>query len=464
MQLKLNLITVFIIFFLAFNIGNAQFDYSKFEYPDVERKALNASLMLNGGHSYSKLSNFDFVFTGFNQSGALDYSFLSNTRKKQKITTFFTDIDFSYSRQKNGLSSEISTTTQFNPYILFSNHIRNYKADNRYREFYYLANAELNTRKTNDEDVNNFSISPSIGYRIGIGRIEPASELFDAMFIVSDLKDRGFLLEMDQDVMFEFGRLLAQQRQQRILDSRRLYVRQMEGINSWLAQKIEGFEALDYVATSVIISDNWLFNQFFNRAIGVRKSIGIDLRTSYFESSPNFKQDRSQISIYGEVYNTNPVNQHAHRSMLIMAGISYARQNILPTNNLEDHTLSPFISAACRYTYYPISRTSLSLLADIRASYNFKSESFDNVLIVLPRIGFNMSYFLNYQTRINADITVRYSHTSADFAQGNINPDHEIYGNQTNVIFRESLFRPLVFSETKGFLMNGSVSILHSFY
>jgi hypothetical protein len=44
--------TIFIKFLLFLNIGHAQIDYSKFEYPDVERKALNASLIFNGKLSY----------------------------------------------------------------------------------------------------------------------------------------------------------------------------------------------------------------------------------------------------------------------------------------------------------------------------------------------------------------------------------------------------------------------------
>lgn len=76
--------TLVILFYSSFSI-EGQIDYSKFIYPDVERRSLDLSLFLNGNGFHTNDRNYSTLNrTNFNSNGGLVYSFIKNNRSLQK--------------------------------------------------------------------------------------------------------------------------------------------------------------------------------------------------------------------------------------------------------------------------------------------------------------------------------------------------------------------------------------------
>lgn len=362
------------------------------------------------------------------------------------------------------LSGAKITETKINPSLSFSSLNRHYNENNFYQYNYGLI-SDFTSFRSIASDYSLFTINPKVSFRLGSGRVEPAAELFDAHFMIDDLNQRGFDIAKDQESLFELGSLLAVQNQRRILDGRRLRVNQLETISGWIATKDRRLKDLDYIATTVTITDNWLYNFFNNRAIGLRKSIGIDLSYQYSDFAELNPYDHVSLSLYGEWFYTKPINQYFHRSWAAFAGLNHRVANVFTDNIAEPQQTIPFINLVYLHSYHPNSRTTLSLTGELNTSYVIR-EALSNNLNIVPRVGFNTSYFINFNTRIEANLNLVYRFTANDsyFVDPFIQ-NHEIYSNQSRIISDSSL-RTLTFGNTivRGFQMMGRVAFLHSFF
>ena len=466
-RIFLRLLYIFYLVVSAQYLGFSQIDYSQYMYPDVELRLLDFSMRLGG--NTLKVHDEDlngFEYTNFNTDGFLNYNKFKNNRDLQQFTQALVNYNIRLQNREGTTSTPAIKEFYFSPSIRISSLKRRYKSNNKYFESHLGISSRLDLEILDSEDYSQYTFSPTFGFRLGKGRVEPASELFDAHFILDDLRDNGFAINTTQRLLFEFGQLIAKQRQRRVLDNRRQRVNQIEDLSKWLSPQIENFNDFDYIKTTMIITDNFLYNFFNDRAIGSRKSIGINGR--YFGSTNNttdLYQDNALLNLYAEVYKTYPVNQYFHKSWAVFAGARYMQPNIIATSFTHQQEVAPFINFVYRYSYHPNSRTELGLTGTLNNYFNIPNFVRKNNLLINPGLHFNTSYFINFQTRIVANFGFDYKY----FANNSyFSPvgflDHEIYGTLSTLFHSGPIAVNNVISNIPGTFLVFNIRFLHSFY
>jgi len=464
--LSLCFLSVFI--FIIQNQSFTQIDYTQYLYPDVDFHSLNMQFLLNGDNSSTNFShligqerqNNNF----FQVRGDLQYYRLVNTRPKQRV--FYSFLSGNYSKRNNSGDLNDQKASLSNLFLWHFATERKYSTENNFTEFTYGINSSYNRSNINENIGSLLFASPEVGLRIGSGRIEPARELFDAMFIIDDLREKGYLLnEESQNEIFELAQLMAVARQTRLLDFRVQRIHQLEVIANWLTERVDNITERDYNHITTIVADNWNYNLFNDRALGSRKSIGADVRFSYNKFYKESASTALTLVLYGEFYNTKALTRFLHRSTGVFPGINYRRT--LSGNISEGYF--PFLNSIVRYDYYPNSRTRLSAsgggdISYLPKSYSGRESSSFNFL---PSIQLDAEYFINYQFRILATITSSYAYSTQGSFRHFSNVRHEIYNSFTSLLplFSDSnLDGPVFFDYNDRFLLNYNISLLYSFF
>lgn len=460
------LTTILSLSLCSFLSAQNQMDYTKYLYPDVRRSALDVTLYTFGQNTGAKFSEQTKVnSSGFTCRGSFLYSLLANDRRLQQIQNFSGNLLYDFEKTSFTNFPNENRETEFSLFLAYNNTQRNYSPNNNYDEIYYGVFSNLYSRRLDEQKRNDLYTVASGGYRIGTGRIEPADEIFQAQFIMDDLAQKGLLVDKSQDGLFALGQLLAVQRQRRLLDSRVLYVNQLESISQWLAANTENFEDINFATTAIVTSDNWLYNQFNNRAIGSRQSVGLDVRYNLYSNLEGRITDLYQLGLYGEIYQTKPKNKHLHTSSLILGGVIYNNGNLLTSRTLPIKSVNPFFNGAYKVGYYPVSRTALTLTGSVSAQANMPQNGNGFGALLRPEVIFGTQYFINYRTSFRADLTLFYQRAGGSFRYEAILPGHEIYGNQS-VLFRsyEQNFQGLFSPGIQRHGLYGSVTLTHAFF
>lgn len=466
MRRNLTLTSLISLFWCAVLSAQNPLDYNQYVYPDVRRSALDVTLYTFGQNSGAKFSEQTKVnSSGFTGRGSFLYSLIANDRRLQQVQNFSGNLLYDFEKTSFTNAPLENRHTEFSFSLTYNNTQRNYSPNNNYDEIYYGVFSNLYSRSLDEQKNKYLNTIATGGYRIGTGRIEPADELFQAQFIMDDLARKGLLVDKSQNGLFALGQLLAVQRQRRLLDFRVLYVNQLESISQWLAANTENFEDINFATAAIVTSDNWLYNQFNNRAIGSRQSLGLDVRYNLYSNLEGRITDLYQLGLYGEIYHTKPKNKHLHTSSLILGGVIYNNGNLLTSRTVPIKSVNPFFSGAFKAGYYPVSRTALTLTGSVSAQANIPQNGNRFGALLRPEVIFGTQYFINYRTSFRADLTLFFQRAGGSFRYEAVLPGHEIYGNQS-VLFRsyEQNFQGLFSPGIQRHGLYGSVTLSHAFF
>lgn len=403
----------------------ADYDYAAFRFPDIDRKALDAQFNLTG----NVLQNVNREpvpeenrVSSFLNNLNLTYSRFRNTERLQSQQDFNLNQGFTSSRGQNDGSK--NRYNRFNASLGISTVNRAYYKPKRFFEYNLFFNTSyetINQKSDNpflDQKSWNFSLNASLPLKIGKGRIEPIDDIFLAKFMVDELLKNGLIdTAFGQEELFSLGRVMATARNRRIFDFRRQRIYELTQLDSWFKEHGLG-ESQSNILYFTTLTDNWLYAFRNIRQAGVRYALSVEpVALFYYRKNFNPKNSSGYFGarVYGEYVKERPVNQFWQEGANISAGIEYLNHPITGKDLLNNIWLRPFVRAALNYGYFPNSRTALFANAALRYEYYWADP--DNLAlfdyhVIRPSVGLNMTYFINYQFRIDAYLNGSYSWAS----------------------------------------------------
>lgn len=405
-----NLILLVIVFVQSALI--AQTDsilYRTYEYPNVYRKALQLSTGLDGTYINAKgNSNLNpEKLSDFNQDLQLSYSTFKNDEKTQGES--YGSFINSYSNTKLDGTKVIN----FGFYWNMHNLQRRFRTNNNFFEWGYNLNSSYTGFKRPDlpdQNRQNLSSILQVPLKIGKGRIQPISDVFLAKFIADELVSSGIISrQMTQSELFSFANEIAILQNQRVFDSRRYRVYVQENLSKWLENNFQTDKERTIELVN-IITDNWLNAFLTNRLSGKSFSFGVTPSLQFNRNLEDGTYSNSEKATSGELEYKNelPMSQFFQRSINIRGGLTVVEKK---NNNKTGNFLEPFFNASYVLGYYPNSRTTLSLGANVNfQEYNLLLLTLFQNNQINSAIDFRTSYFISNRIRITGEFSAIHSH------------------------------------------------------
>lgn len=204
-----------------------------------------------------------------------------------------------------------------------------------------------------------------------------------------------------------------------------------------------------------IVNDNWDHAAKQIRRSGNRLSfLVIPLINSYFNfseydnSSTVYTTERKDVK-YNLQFQLNfihdkPINLHWQRRFSVLLSGNYMQglyESINDDLKDEIEINSPQLDSRLQYSlaYYPNSRTTLNMRADINFKNYFGTEDFDNIendinyLNITPRIDIGLNYYISPQLLLDVGYYIYYDYTESNSNfYDHVNYNDFIKRNQVN--------------------------------
>jgi hypothetical protein len=415
MKISLNTVIV-LLFVLVQSSVIAQSDsilYRTYEYPNVYRRALQLEPRLRGSYNNFKDQNESDpeISSSFDQDLRLSFSTFKNNEKTQGES--YGSFSNSYSKSKSNELKEVN----YGFYMNMNNLQRKFNARNHFFEWGYRLNSSYTGYKRAqfpDENRQNLYNTLSVPLKIGKGRIQPITDVFLAKFIADELVSTGIISrQMTQSELFSFANEIAILQNKRVFDNRRYRVYVQENLSKWLENNFQTDKERTIELVN-IITDNWLNAFLTNRLSGKSFSFGVTPSIQFNRDLEDGTYRSIELATSGEVEYKNelPISQFFQRSINISAGLTTVEKSY---EEISDNFLEPFFNASYVLGYYPNSRTSLSLSANVNyLRYN-------NVIVgpkdydrIDTEIYFRTSYFINNRVRIFGSLSAYYTYSHRD--------------------------------------------------
>lgn len=352
------------------------FDLSKYKFPDYKRHELELNLRSNG---YSRDNSWNETSASGNsttQKGGwadsnsqsnlgLSYSYESLTRKS--IDRLYSSIygSYAYSMQDNFRQKE----KNFNPEFgwQFGGSKDYYLTEGKFflEGFSNVGLSFSGTKKTIDEMVdlknsqNSFNISIGVGG--GFGRKEKVSDLWQANYILENLRKQQLLIrELNDDDIFEFARHASKLKNKRFFDFRLRKIAELQSLDSILhKQGLIKDSDISYFNT---LNDFWNFAEFPDRESG--KILKFWLSPEYWNS--NYKSLNSSSVNSNTTYLRSNLSFECNKQLnlfwerivkLEIANVTLVGESGNYNNNNPKSQLESAVDLGCGF--YPNTRTSL---------------------------------------------------------------------------------------------------------
>ena len=397
---RINTSYLFVAFLLLFvsrdGLGqNASILFDNFEYPDLHRKTLVAqpSLDVFSRNYYNNESSiFDLELTG-------SYSSIGNTRKKQ--TEVFVSFLTGYINRNDlnnyttdGFFSQIRASHDYRFYDKPKRYlrVRNYflgAYDNPYFFNYPNNNTNLNSNFsffTGNEDIS-LTLNPEM--RMGLGRVEIVTDLWQAMNILEVLKEENLLLnDINDQELVDLAKEIASILNMRRLDFRHETIAEQERLINYLIDH----KIVDPLNTRFypILLDTWNNERFVSRKHGKATEFGIDVRYDY--NSLDLDRDTSNQSTYFGFALAHMQHKAISKSWqldqeyIIKSGLS--NTNFLP-QDAQTKALIANASANVTIGYYQSLRTNYRLGLNFETGISLPNETVNP--FYLDRYYYNIS-------------------------------------------------------------------------
>lgn len=272
--------------------------------------------------------------------------------------------------------------------------------------------------------------SIAVGAGIGKGRMEFVEDAQMALFILEDLKDNNLLQgdKVDAETAYRFAQEITDIRNRRIQDFRRRRMYELARIDSFL--RAANIVQVSDIRLFNIINDNWAFAvQSSNRqnlpTISERQQevfISQGRRYSGFvryarvtvghtyqmsknrleSSSTDDRKSSPNVMLSVGVEKSQPLSLKWQRNWHANINTTYIRDNMKGNSiTTKNNYLAHFIDAGIDWGYFPNTRTSVGFGGATSLFYN-KDNKFSAVIAAVG----TADYFLNYFTRITAEVTL----------------------------------------------------------
>ncbi|MBV5311760.1 MAG: hypothetical protein JZU47_00605 [Prolixibacteraceae bacterium] len=405
------------------------FDLSKYKFPDYKRHEMELNFNSRG---YNRDQSWEEPSIGGNattekggwadsnsQSNlGLSYSFESVTRKA--IDRIYSSISgsYTYSMQDNYRQKE----KNFNPGFgwNFGGLKDYYLTEGKFflEGFTNVGLSFSGTKKTIDEMVdlknsqNSFNISIGVGG--GFGRKEKVSDLWQAYYILENLrKQQSLARELNEDDIFEFARHASKLKNKRFFDFRLRKIAELKSLDSILhKQGLIKDADISYFTT---LNDYWNFVEFPDRESGkvlkfwvspeywtsYYKSLNssdVTSTTTYFKSNLSFESNK-QLNLFWE-----------RIIKLELANVTLADQK---KNNTIEEPKNLFRSAvSLNYGFFPNTRTGLHASIEYAGKEQstsqpsgFQSKFWRNEVLV----GIYGGYYISPQLQLYGNFSLSHS-------------------------------------------------------
>lgn len=350
-----------------YNLNDYKYRYQKF-------RGLGTDFSLDQNYQDKLDTNRSEKQFDFGIGPRLNYFAFVNTEDLQRITNASTGLFYGLNSNFNenidefgNYNSKNYNANSFGYHLNFSETNRFYKANNHFLLLNYdlrLSQNFENSNSVNDREnqslyrlenesqkaFTNSSLNTSIGY--GMGRLEYVTDAVDALFMLQDLqKKKG--INFDANTIEEMAKAITHIRNQRYIDFRFRYIDQIKALDS--AFTANGFDTkdIDFFTT---ISDNWLYNQRFNRFTGNILTFGLNTGTNWNRTVTNgsgeefwqFPSDSTSVG-YGHrtLNNWNPraslsidYENYKQRSLYVQRRFGFRVDHGLQRQNVYDYQLS----------------------------------------------------------------------------------------------------------------------------
>jgi len=332
------------------------YNLESYKTPDIKRTSLDFQF-----NSHGEFATNQFYKDEYQLNGKVDNKFRKYVNNRRFIGEQV--IDFGI----QGNSSSSSTTdsnksSYFSLYTLYSNLSKFYNSDNSFwkiggnASFMFINNQ-------NDPSVLykslQFNIAPKLG--IGWGRIEPAQDARQAVYILDELSKKGVITtHLSDDEVNRFAQVLSAVKNKRFLDSRLHLIDEISKVDSFLVYN--GYVQESGAKYFTTLYDYWMYGCSFSRKAGSEISAEINPWYSYKNQyTYNRWNDIKGISARTSYQYEKPVNLYWQHSAYASVGLSYSHDRLY--NEFDGTSDIRMASVAGRYSigYYPNSRTNLNL-------------------------------------------------------------------------------------------------------
>ena len=424
----LHFICIFISCSLYAQTDFGSYRLDTFKLPDIHLTSLTVFGSVYGRHTDTDRPGGNFEINDqswFSPNIDLSYNRYVNTPRLQSSS--FLNLDQSFDiRRVEGITG-ISKTTDLNTSISTSSSNRYYTGK---RFFQLSGSASFNysydrqeftdSLETDIDKDKSYSIrlEPVIG--IGNGRLEPVSDVAMALFILQDAADLGVdLAAVTTEDIYAFASLMAEVRNRRILDFRRMRIAELRDLyahmltNGWVLPDDPGF--------FTVLTDNWTYTNVFFRQAGKRWTYSLSPRYFYLKNifSPLSGSERQEIGagITIDYQKHQPVNLYRdnRRSHTLSLNYGHAENGSLIYGPLGDYAQLKFDNSIGR-SWYPNNRTNISGSINLGYRYYrfFEPRFFtpEDQHVINAGAGLQAFYFLSYRTQLNLNALVQYGFSS----------------------------------------------------
>jgi hypothetical protein len=357
------------------------FDLSKYKFPDYKRHELELNFNSNGSsykNSYDQPLNADYsnmvrnVYSTFNTNSNFSLGYQYNYLTRTRIDYVYSSISGQYNYRKDRSADEITKLISPNFAFNFGGSRKYYLKENKFflevapSLGYNISESKKTIAGTVDTHSKNNSFNASIGLGAGLGRMERVSDLWQAYYILENLKEqKSFARELDEKDIFEFASFASQLKNKRFFDFRIRRIAELQSLDSLLHK--QGLIQDSDISYFTTLNDYWSFANFPDRESG---------RVLKFWLSP-------QYSRY--YYKSAGTNAQIYFTTILISNLSFnctkqlnlfwdRRFNVLLSNEtLINHSGSGYYpgnlfhsNVNFGYSYYPDSRTSISFLVGYR--------------------------------------------------------------------------------------------------
>jgi len=398
------------------------FPLDSFKLPDIDRSTLVFSGALFGNYTQiDKVKTATDISSRFAPNFSLDYSRFINRPDLQASVSASLDQGLNFSHGENFLSASESQANYASGFQVIGSR-RKYKG-NSFIETggSVFTDYDHDRSSINEERNDRFfgRLSGTIG--LGKGRIEPVSDVAMAMFVLLDAMDLGLdASSFTTESIYEFASLIAQVRNRRIFDTRRMRIAELRYLYSFMLSK--AWVLPNDPGYFTVLTDNWIFNPLSFRNTGNRwryfLSPGIQYNSlrnrDLISPELRFKNIDFGADIGIDYTRYKPVSlfKDNTRNHHLSAGITTRKYIEMPNEDQNTYFEINFNNSIGR-NWYPNNRTTIQTSMNVNYSYYryidqpiFPDETDQHYLST--GIGGQCTYFLSYRTRLVADAILQY--------------------------------------------------------
>ncbi|MBS4060488.1 MAG: hypothetical protein KG029_08820 [Bacteroidetes bacterium] len=463
------------------------FKLSDYKNPDYSYRLLDFNFNMNGG-SFSNNEKFDDLNNsrsnwGFNANLQPRYIARKNNARYQGYQQAGLGITPAWSQNKIALESPVvqererKTGSQSFAFFATSSN-RFYNQKQQFVEIGLNLNSGLGLQKSTFKSTpasypffyklsyQESDIDISIPLMVGKGRIEEVQDARLALYILEDLEKSGDLTRKpDANEVLELAHFITSIKNERYFDQRLRHISEITAVDSLLnAMGLKGNSGASYFT---LLNDNWSHSSGPVRQSGSRLSFGIVPTVRFFSGNDlqyyndsvanqtqltDYKNEHSRIrSNSGLEFMTRyslekPINLHWQNSTSFSAGYGINNEHerrkyieneiVVSDEKFDDIFQRLFVSASNTVGYYPNSRTSILLTANVHYQRNFfdKPEDANETYEYSPSyVGAGILVFANYyvspRLRFNVEMSSNASFRTVETKISGASPEQKIQAN-----------------------------------